>query len=127
MIITNHTLKDYIIYINRIFDQFIKYNIIIKNSKYFINYLLAIILNQRVNVYSFSITKNRFAILSKIVFPKNAQNLKYFLDITGYFKHYYKDYANIIKPLQKRKTQLLKGTLYKCKVKLNFTIKSNFE
>lgn len=71
MVITNRTLKNHVIYINYIFDQFVEYNIIIKGSKCFISYSSAIILDQRVDIYSLLITKDRFTILSKITFPKN--------------------------------------------------------
>lgn len=127
IIITNRTLEDHIIHIDCIFNRFVEYNITIKNSKCFINYPSTIVLNQRINIYNLSTIKNRFAALSKIAFPKNTQDLKHFLSITGYFRYYYKDYANVIEHLQKRKIQLLKGRFYKSRAKFNFIVKSSFK
>lgn len=98
-VIINRILENHMIYISRVFDQFVEYNITIKDSKCFFGYLSAIILNQGVNIYGSLITENCFAILSKIILSKNAQDLKCFLGITEYLKHYCKDYANVIKSL----------------------------
>lgn len=127
MVIANRIFEDHVIYINCIFDWFVEYNIAIKGSKCFISYLLAIVLNQKVNVYGFSIIEDCFTILSKIAFPKNAQDLKRFLNITKHLEYYCKDYISVIKPLQKRKTQLLKGAFYKGRARFNFAVKSSFE
>lgn len=99
MVIANCIFEDYVIYIGRVFNRFVEYNIVIKGSKCFIGYLSTIVLNQKVNAYSLFTHENRFIVLSKIAFPKNIWDLKHFLSIIGHFRYHYKDYASIIRSL----------------------------
>jgi hypothetical protein len=59
----------------------VKYNITIKGKKYFISYLLAIILGKKVNSFSLSITKEKLEAIIKLAFLKTIKELEIYLGI----------------------------------------------
>ena len=58
-----------------------RYNITIKGKKYFISYLLAIILRKKVDSFSLSITKEKLEVIVKLAFLKTAKELETYLGI----------------------------------------------
>ena len=58
-----------------------RYNIIIKGKKYFISYLLAIILGKKVDSFSLSITKEKLKAIIKLAFLKTIKELETYLGI----------------------------------------------
>jgi hypothetical protein len=59
----------------------VKYNITIKGKKYFISYLLTIILRKKVNSFSLSITKEKLEAIIKLAFLKIIKELEIYLGI----------------------------------------------
>jgi hypothetical protein len=59
----------------------VRYNITIKEKKYFISYLLATILKKKVNSFSLSITKEKLEAIIKLAFPKTIKELEIYLGI----------------------------------------------
>jgi hypothetical protein len=60
----------------------VRYNITIKGKKYFINYLLTIILKKKVNSFSLSISKEKLEAIIKLAFLKITKELETYLGIT---------------------------------------------
>jgi len=61
----------------------VRYNITIKGKKYFISYLLTIILRKKVNSFRLSITKEKLEAIVKLVFPKTVKELETYLGIAN--------------------------------------------
>jgi hypothetical protein len=61
----------------------VRYNITIKRKKYFINYLLVIILRKKVDFFSLSITKEKLKAIIKLAFLKTIKELETYLGIVG--------------------------------------------
>jgi hypothetical protein len=59
------------------FSSLIEYNITIKGKKWFISYLLAIILKCYINSFNLLIIKEKLAIIKNLLFLKIAKYLKY--------------------------------------------------
>ena len=59
-----------------------RYNITIKGKKYFISYLLAIILRKKVDSFGLFITKEKLKAIVKLAFPKTTKELEIYLGIT---------------------------------------------
>ena len=74
-------------------------------------YLLAIVLSQQVNFFGLSITKEKLKAIAKLFFSTTLKALKHYLGLTSYLWNYIPRYVAKAKPLQDRKTQLLKRAL----------------
>ena len=59
-----------------------RYNITIKGKKYFISYLLAIILRKKVDSFGLFITKEKLEAIIKLAFLKTIKELETYLGIT---------------------------------------------
>jgi len=59
----------------------VRYNITIKGKKYFISYLLAIILGKKVDSFSLLMTKEKLEAIIKLAFPKTVKELETYLGI----------------------------------------------
>ena len=66
-----------------VFSILVRYNITIKGKKYFISYLLTIILRKKVNSFRLSITKEKLEAIVKLVFPKTVKELGTYLGIAN--------------------------------------------
>ena len=64
-----------------VFLILIRYNIIIKGKKYFISYLLVIVLDKKINSFKIFIIKEKLEAITKLVFLKIAKELKTYLEI----------------------------------------------
>ena len=134
IIIFSKTLKKHRQHLIKIFDTLNVNNIIIKSQKIFINYSTVQLLNQKIDSFDLVIAKDKLKTIVKLRFSKNLQQLKTYLKLISWLKNYIFHYAEIFKPLQKRKTKLLQNDsiaesvrkTYSKRIKMKYSIKKEF-
>lgn len=89
------------------FDIFLKYNIIIKSTKSFLNYSDIEFLDQQVNFLGLTTSEKNLRVIKQLIYPENLSILEYYLILTGYLYNYIHLYAQLAAPLQALKTSLL--------------------
>ncbi|KAF2971329.1 hypothetical protein GQX73_g2213 [Xylaria multiplex] len=88
-------------------------NISIGPSKTFISFPNAVVLGRLVDSFGLSTTKERLIAISKLLFPTSLKDLETFLGMTGYMKSNVPRYAEVIQPLEDRKTAMLRKNPHK--------------
>jgi hypothetical protein len=107
-IAASYTLDEHIHYLRMLFQTFENVGITIKPEKTFLGYPSAVVLGQNVDSMGLSTTSEKLEAIAKLSFPENLRELETYLGMTSYFRNYIPGYADIAKPLQGRKTQMLK-------------------
>ena len=108
VIVKSNSLKEHLTHLRIVFNLFVKFNIIIKSTKVFIDYSNVALLEQRVNSLKLSISEKKLKTIANIKFPETLQDLKHYLELTKYIRDHIYYYAVIVRPLQNLKTSLLK-------------------
>ena len=85
----------------------------------------------RVNAFGFLNTKEKIKAIRNIQIPRTLKNLKHYIGLTGFMQHLVPEYGILIKPLQKKKTELLadgkeKGKTDTQSKRYSFVIKASF-
>ena len=83
IVIFSKIFKDYIEYLDKIFNLFDTLNITLKKSKVYFGYLLIILLGQRVDVLKLSCLKDRITAILNFEFPITLKELEKYLGLTG--------------------------------------------
>lgn len=108
IVIFSRTLLDHIAHLRQVFSLFKRVGVALKPSKSFLGYPNVQLLGQRVDSFGLSTPAERLAAISKLIFPLTLSGLETYLGMTGYLREYVAWYAQIARPLQDRKTELLK-------------------
>ena len=108
IIIFSKTLQEHLMHLRQVFTLFLRVGIALKPSKSFMGYPNVQLLGQRVDSFGLSTPQERLAAISKLKFPQTLTALETYLGMTGYLRNYIAWYAQIARPLQDRKTELLK-------------------
>lgn len=82
--------------------------IYIKPVKVFINYLSIKLLGEHVDFIDLIISEEKIRIISILTFPNSLRKLETYLGLIYWLRKYVNMYVGISKPLQDRKTELLK-------------------
>lgn len=90
-----------------LFDIFFKYNISIKLTKFYLNYLDIGLLGQLVNFLGLTTSEEKFRAIRLLTYPTTLKALEYYLIFTGYLRTYIHFCAQLAVPLQALKTSLL--------------------
>ena len=110
VIIFIQILKQHVEHFNHIFNLFDKMNIALKPSKSYIGYPTVALLKQKVDNFGLNISVDKLEIIRAIKFPRKFKNFETYVGMTNYFRNYVPYYAQLVKPLQRRKTTLLRGS-----------------
>ena len=76
------TLKEYILYLNKIFNILINIEIYIKSIKVFISYLFIKLLRKYIDSIRLITSKEKIYIISTLNFPNTLYKLKIYLGLT---------------------------------------------
>lgn len=90
-----------------LFDIFFKYNISIKLSKSFFNYLNVGLLGQQVNSLDLTTSEEMLKAISHLTYPERLGVLEYYFGLTSYLRNYIHIYAQLVALLQALKTFVL--------------------
>ena len=108
IVIFSETLEEHISHLRQVFALFRAVGVILKAIKSFIGYPNVQLLGQRVDSFGLSTPSERLQAISRLMFPRTLAALETYLGMTGYLRNYIAWYAQIARPLQDRKTELLK-------------------
>lgn len=101
------SLPDLLDKLQILFNSFLHYNISIKPTKSYLNYLDIGIPGQRVNSLSLTTSEEKLRAIQFFTYPDTLGALEYYLDLTEYLQNYIHFYAQLAAPLQALKTSLL--------------------
>ena len=108
IVIFSHTLEEHIRHLRLVFTLFLRVGVVLEATKSFVGYPNVQLLGQRVDSFGLSTPQERLAAISKLKFPQTLAALETYLGMTGYLRNYIPWYAQVARPLQDRKTELLK-------------------
>lgn len=107
-----------------LFKIFVTYNILIKLTKTYLNYLDIGLLGQRVNSLGLTISNDKLRTIQLLHYLDILGALKYYLGLTGYLCSYIHFYTKLTKPLQSLKTFFLKCVLVSGAQRCVFTLRT---
>ena len=110
VVIFNQTLKKHTNNFQHIFNLFDKMNIALKLSKSYVGYPTVALLKQKVDNFGFNSSVDKLEVIRAIKFPRKFKDFETYVGMINYFRNYVPYYAQLIKPLQRRKTTLLRGS-----------------
>lgn len=105
------SLPDLLQKLRILFKIFLKYNISIKPTKFYLNYPDVGLLGQRVNFLGLTTSAKKLKAIRLLPYPDTLSALEYYLSLTGYLRNYIHFYAQLAAPFQSLKTALLRDTL----------------
>ena len=108
IVIFSHTRKEHESHLRRVFTVLAENNISIKAAKAFLGYPSVSLLGQKVDSFGLATSEEKLKAISKLRFPRTLRQLETYLGLTGWMRDYVPYYAGISKPLQDRKTELLR-------------------
>ncbi|TAQ83100.1 hypothetical protein B7494_g8576 [Chlorociboria aeruginascens] len=121
VIVASRTFDQHLQHLRQVFSILQDRHITVKPEKMFLGFPSAVVLGQKVTGLGLSTTEERLAAIRGLAFPKTLKDLETYLGMTGYLRQYIKDYAMISRPLENRKTLLLKLAPTKGRPRQNFS------
>lgn len=107
MIYGAKALSDLLEKLRILFDIFLKYNISIKLTKSFLNYLNVGLLGQQVYFLGLITLEEKLRAIKRLTYPETLVVLKYCLGLIGYLLNHIHFYGQLAASLQALKTSLL--------------------
>lgn len=99
---------DHIQHLHAVFPALDRRNIRLSLEKSFLRYPSIKLLGQRVDALGLSTAEEKLAAITQLEFPRTLKDLETYLGMTGYLRQYCPYYAQVVEPLQKRKTLLVR-------------------
>lgn len=100
------SLNNHLSHLDEVFKFLTEKEICLSSTKSFLSYFTVQLLDQCVDALRLAITEDKLVTIVNIEFSQTLSALKKYLDMTEYLQQYIPYYAAIIRPLQKKKTQL---------------------
>ena len=111
IVIFSKTLKKYIAYLDTVFKLLDSLNIVLASTKIFLRFSSTTLLSQKVDSLNMTAAAEKIQIISKLTFFIILQNLEHYLSLTEWLCNYVSYYAQIVKSLQVRKTEILQNII----------------
>lgn len=105
------SLADLLKKLRVLFDIFFYYNIFIKPTKSFLNYLDVGLLGQQINSLGLTTLEKKLKAIKLLTYLKTLSVLEYYLGLTGYLRNYVHYYTQLVALLQALKIFLLQDAL----------------
>ena len=99
-------------------------NISLKPPKTFLGYPSTTLLGQRIDGYGLSTTPEKMEAITRLQFPHTLKELETYLGLTGWLRNHIHYYAQIVEPLQRRKTMLLRDAPKTGKTRKSFAART---
>ena len=109
IVVRFRSFAKHIDHLRQLFTLFVKKNIGLNPIKVFLDYSEITLLEQRVNVFGLSTTKERLKTLTSLHISDTLAKLETYLGLTDYIRQYIHFYAIKSRSLQNLKTALLKA------------------
>ena len=113
IVIASNSLEEHCRDLHQVFAALQEHNIYIKPTKLFVGFPSVHLLGQKVDALGLTTTKEKLEAITRLSFPKTLKNLETYLGMTGYLRQYIPYYAQVVRPLQHRKTLLCRSTTTK--------------
>ena len=126
IVIRSETLEQHVVHLRRLFQCLIEKRISLKSIKAFIDFLNVTLLDNVINVFELFMTQNKIKIIKKLKFSVTVKQLEHYVSLTEYFRSKISHFVQIVKLLQKCKTELLKQSSLKDLKQWNYTAKFTF-
>jgi hypothetical protein len=124
IVIFSKTLSEHLVHLRRIFTLFSKLRISLSPLKSYLGFPSIKLLGQRVDGLGLTTADEKLEALTKITFPFTLKELETYLGLSGWLRSYVPFYAQISKPLQDRKTALLKSAPQSGQARKNYSSKT---
>ncbi|SLM33512.1 reverse partial [Lasallia pustulata] len=108
IVVFSRNLAEHATHLRVLLELFQNARISLKGTKSFIGYPSATLLGQRVDGFGYSTAEEKIAALRNLKFPATLDALEIYLGMTGWLRQFVAYYAQIVEPLQHRKTELLR-------------------
>ena len=115
-------LNQHIEHLNKDFQRFFKYDVILNSKKSFFEYSSIVLLDQIVDVFEMIIFEKKLATIIKLTFSRTLKELKIYVKLINWMRNYISYYAQISKSLQNRKILFLRHEFTKNNFKKRFSI-----
>ena len=109
IVIFSQSLDEHLQHLYAVFQLFHSRHICLSPKKSYLGYPSVSLLGQRVSGFGMTTSEERIEAILALRFPENLSELDTYLGMTGYLRNYIRYYAQIVEPLQKRKTELAKA------------------
>jgi hypothetical protein len=107
IMVFSNSFKDHIKYLETVFQLFTNKNIAISPKKSFVKYPSMELLGFYVDAFGLATTNSRIQGFRNLQFPATLKALEGYLRASGYLRTMIAYFAQIVEPLQNRKTALL--------------------
>ena len=108
IVVFSQTLDEHLEHLRKIFRLCEVRRITLSPNKSFLGYPTVTLLGQRVDSLGLSTSEEKIKAIQSLQFPKTLRDLEIYLGMTGWLRSSIRNYAQLSKPLQERKTLLTK-------------------
>lgn len=105
----SHTLSEHVEHLRKLFTLFRQRRVSLNPKKSFLGYPSVTLLGQHVDSLGLSTSAEKIQAIKALKFPRSLRDLEIFLGLTGWLRSSIHWYAQIVKPLQERKTELTRN------------------
>jgi hypothetical protein len=109
IVIVADTLHEHIQRLHLVFAKLQEYGISLDPAKARIGFPSLTLLGKDVDSFGMTTKQEKLRAITSLEFPRTCKQLETYLGMTGHLRHYIDKYAAKAAPLQRRKTNLLKG------------------
>lgn len=120
MVVFSKTFEDHVRHLTIVFDILSNIGITLAPEKCFIGYHSVELLGHVVDRFGLYTNPQKVKAIQDIEFPKTLQQLENWVGITGYYRHFCENYSRLNRPLQDRKTAMLKFAPAKKRARLEY-------
>ena len=96
-------LNQHIKHLNKEFQRFFKYNVILSSKIFFFKYSFIVLFDQIMNIFEMIIFEKKFAIIIKLTFSRIFKKLKTYVKLIDWMRNYISYYAQMTKSLKNEK------------------------
>ena len=106
IIIYSKTLEEHLGHLRQLFELCQQKRITLSPKKSYLGYPSVMLLGQRVDSLGLSTSAEKIRAIQALKFPATLRDLEIYLGLTGWLRSSISGYAQIVKPLQERKTAM---------------------
>ena len=108
IVIFSNSLRDHLAHLQTIFGLFAHLKVTLEPKKSYLGYPSVTLLGQKVDRLGMTTTEERVSAIKNLHFPNSLNALEIYIGMANWLRSNIRYFAQIIEPLQRRKTELLK-------------------
>ncbi|KAA6411119.1 MAG: reverse transcriptase [Lasallia pustulata] len=109
IVVFSKTQEEHLAHLDNSFRLLTSLDIVLAPTKTFLGFPSTTLLGQKVDSFGMAAASEKIQAISRLAFPITLQDLEHYLGLTGWMCDYVPYYAQIVEPLQLRKTEMLRG------------------